>query len=68
MQGGGFPEEAWPGCVYIDAKNPGRSTAQSADASCSSPSAANTFGLGDFIRIPVTAANAALFSSLAQSS
>ena len=66
MQGGGFPEEAWPGCVYIDAKNPGRSTAQSADASCSSPSAANTFGLGDFIRIPVTAANAALFSSLAQ--
>ncbi|POA98894.1 hypothetical protein C2134_09515 [Chromobacterium sinusclupearum] len=62
----GFSEDKWPGCVYIDAKNPGKSKADRTDPSCSHPNASNTFALGDFIAYPVTADNVKQFQQLVQ--
>lgn len=63
----GFPEAAWPGCVYINIHNPGPSTASGIDKDCSGPTAQNTYGLGDFISYAVTAANVDQFKSLSTS-
>lgn len=60
----GFPEKLWPGCVYIDVKNTGPSKANGVDAKCTGPTAATTFGLGDFISYPVTSANMVQFKGL----
>lgn len=61
----GFPETAWPGCVYVDVGNPGPSSARGVDADCKAgPQPGNTYGLGDFVHFPVTAANIANFDSL----
>ncbi len=54
----GFPEKNWnAGCVYVDIQNNGSSTAKGTDASCSNPTTDSTYGLGDFVNIPVTADN-----------
>jgi len=61
----GFGEDAWPGCVYVDIRHAGRSRSSGIDANCKSgPKPGNTYGLGDFVSYPVTAANAASFESL----
>lgn len=61
----GFPETSWPGCVYIDTRNTGASTAKSVDKDCTAGSnASNTYGLGDFVYYPVTSANIAAFKIL----
>lgn len=61
----GFPETSWPGCVYVDTKNTGKSTAKSVDKDCTAgPNASNTYGLGDFIYYPVTSKNIAAFKVL----
>ncbi|MBR9970281.1 hypothetical protein [Magnetospirillum sulfuroxidans] len=58
----GFPESSWNGgCVYVDTQNTGTSTANAVDPSCSGPSAATTYGLGDFVHYTLTAQNAAFF-------
>lgn len=67
MQTQGFPEDQWPGCVYIDSKNAGPSSANSTDASCARPNASNTFGLGDFIGYAITPANVSEFQQLVAS-
>ena len=59
----GFPETAWPGCVYVDVTNKGTSAATGIDGTCSGQTAASTYGLGDFIAYPVTAANADQFNA-----
>lgn len=54
----GFPEQDWnAGCVYVDITNKGPSIAKSTDASCNARTADSTYGLGDFVHIPVTAEN-----------
>ncbi len=61
----GFPEGAWPDCLYVDIRNTGPSTASGVDANCKGgPKPGNTYGLGDFVNYPVTVANAASFESL----
>lgn len=61
----GFPETSWPGCVYIDTKNKGASTASSVDSDCTAgPGSSNTYGLGDFVYYPVTSDNIAAFKVL----
>jgi hypothetical protein len=61
----GFPETSWPGCVYINTKNTGTSTAASFDKDCTAGSnASNTYGLGDFVYYPVTKDNIAAFKVL----
>lgn len=55
----GFGEEYWPGCVYVDTQNSGPSTASGIDPACDGPTPATTYGLGDFISIPVNADNIA---------
>jgi len=61
----GFPETSWPGCVYIDTKNTGVSTAKSVDKDCNAGSnASNTYGLGDFVYYLVTSSNIAAFKVL----
>lgn len=58
----GFPEQSWnAGCVYVDTQNQGASTASAVDPACSGPTAATTYGLGDFVHFDITGANAALF-------
>ncbi|SNR86704.1 MULTISPECIES: hypothetical protein [unclassified Azospirillum] len=54
----GFPEQSWnAGCVYVDIQNKGPSAAKGTDASCKVPTPDSTYGLGDFVTIPVTADN-----------
>lgn len=61
----GFPETSWPGCVYINTKNTGASSAKSVDKDCTAgPDAMNTYGLGDFVYYPVTSNNIAAFKVL----
>lgn len=61
----GFRETSWPGCVYINTKNTGASTAKSVDKDCTAGSnASNTYGLGDFVYYPVTSANIDAFDLL----
>ncbi|MGF7210778.1 hypothetical protein GGE65_005386 [Skermanella aerolata] len=60
----GFPETVWPGCVYVDVTNKGASTATGIDGACGGQTAASTYGLGDFISYPVTAANVAAFNAV----
>ena len=61
----GFPESVWPGCVYINTKNASKSSATGVDPDCKTgPTAANTFGLGDFINFAVTSNNIANFETL----
>ena len=59
----GYPETAWPGCVYVDVTNPGASTSTGIDGACSGQTAASTYGLGDFINYPVTSSNVAAFNA-----
>lgn len=62
IQANGFPETAWnAGCIYVDTQNQGASTASAVDPACSGPTAATTYGLGDFVHFTVTAENVALF-------
>jgi hypothetical protein len=61
----GFPEPDWPGCVYVDVKNIGSTTASAIDADCKTgPKPTNTYGLGDFVSFPVTADNISSFDKL----
>ena len=61
----GYPETSWPGCVYVDINNFGKSSAGNVDSNCKGgPKPGNTYGLGDFVNYPVTAANVASFESL----
>ncbi|WP_158046454.1 hypothetical protein [Skermanella pratensis] len=59
----GYPETAWPGCVYVDVTNPGASTSTGIDGTCGGQTAAATYGLGDFIAYAVTSSNVAAFNA-----
>lgn len=62
IEANGYPEQSWKaGCVYVDTQNSGASQASGVDASCSGPTAASTYGLGDFVNFKLNADNAALF-------
>ena len=53
----GCPETSWSGCVYVDVQNTGTSKATGVDPTCMGPTPASTYGLGDFISLPVTKDN-----------
>lgn len=62
IQANGFPEQSWnAGCIYVDTQNSGPSQASGVDAGCSGPTAASTYGLGDFVSFTLNAENATLF-------
>lgn len=60
----GFPNTLWNQCVYIDVDNKHDTQASGVDTTCNSPSADNTYGLGDFIHIKITSDDQAYFRSL----
>lgn len=65
-QQGAYGETVWPGCIYIDASNAGTSKAKGIDADCSGPDPQSTYGLGDFISLPVTSDNVAQVTTLVE--
>jgi hypothetical protein len=55
----GFPQNNWSACVYVDIKNRVQPNKfQGSQLTCTTPSAANTYNLSDFIYYPLTAAEA----------
>ena len=66
IQLNGYPETSWPGFIYVDTQNPGRSTSTGFDATGAGPvdSPNAVYGLGDFVSIPITAANRDQFQVL----
>lgn len=60
----GFPNTLWNQCTYIDVTNQGTTTASAVDTTCQTPTADNTYGLGDFISVTIDSADQAYFQSL----
>lgn len=57
----GYPETSWPGCLYVDTTNSGGTSASGTDPNCSGPTPATTYGLGDFVALPITKENVQQF-------
>jgi len=66
IQANGYPETSWPGFIYVDTQNTGRSASTGVDANgagpVSSPNA--VYGLGDFVSIPIDSNNLDQFQVL----
>ncbi|WP_413206450.1 hypothetical protein [Rhodospirillum sp. A1_3_36] len=59
VEANGYGEKDWKGCIYVDATNTGTTQASGIDETCdlSNRDETNTYGLGDFVGIPVTESN-----------
>lgn len=58
MKQGGYPEDLWQQCVYVDLDLKGPTTSTGADVNCASPSADSIYSVDDFIAVDLKAANA----------
>jgi len=60
----GFPNTDWDQCTYIDVNTHDSTTARGVDTTCSTPTANNIYGLGDFLWIEIESADQAYFQAL----
>jgi hypothetical protein len=66
IQLNGYPETSWPGFIYVDTQNAGRSASTGIDANGAGPLASPNavYGLGDFVSVPIRADNLDQFEVL----